>query len=137
MDVKVPVHLTVERTGEGFDAMARHIEANTSRICQRLSQMIVRIARSRAPIGNRTYVDGDGNPHPGWLKSSIRALRIQYGHWVVKVLAHYAGFVEHGTRYMRAQPYLQPAVREAKRYFRQNWGAIFKKNPAEWAGEPA
>lgn len=46
----------------------------------------------------------------GTLRNSIRAIRITALHWKVVVGAHYGLYVEWGTRYMRAQPYLQPAV---------------------------
>ena len=40
--------------------------------------------------------------------------------WVVGVGVHYAAFVEMGTRYMRAQPYLRPAAQQVMRTeFRQ------------------
>ena len=32
------------------------------------------------------------------------------GSWVVTAETHYAGFVEWGTRFMAAQPYLRPAL---------------------------
>ena len=54
----------------------------------------------------------------GFLKRSIR-LSIEGGGLTGKVTAHadYAGYVEKGTRFMRAQPYMEPALNEVKEGF--------------------
>jgi HK97 gp10 family phage protein len=46
----------------------------------------------------------------GFLRSSIRAVRISPTHWQVIVGAEYGVYVEYGTRHMGAQPYLRPAA---------------------------
>lgn len=55
-------------------------------------------AKTRAPVDT------------GNLKNSIQAVRIGIAHWKVVVGAHYGMYVEWGTRFMAAQPFLQPAV---------------------------
>lgn len=45
----------------------------------------------------------------GYLKSSIRAFAITAFHWVVSVGAEYGIYIEMGTRYMRARPFLYPS----------------------------
>ena len=57
------------------------------------------INRARAIVPVRT----------GALKSSITKIG-GGGFWIVTAETHYAGFVEWGTRFMAAQPYLRPAV---------------------------
>ena len=51
----------------------------------------------------------------GHLRSSIGAQRINQMMWFVRVQAHYALYVEMGTRYAGAQPYMGPAVETARR----------------------
>ena len=46
----------------------------------------------------------------GYLRSSIRAEPAGDVRWQVIVGAHYGIYVEFGTRYMRAQPFLDPAA---------------------------
>lgn len=53
----------------------------------------------------------------GTLKASIRAVRVSLMHWKVVVGAHYGIYVEWGTRYMRAQPFVQPTVNAARPVF--------------------
>lgn len=45
----------------------------------------------------------------GYLKGSITKGGAG-GAWFVEAAAHYSSFVEYGTRKMRAQPYLRPAL---------------------------
>lgn len=44
----------------------------------------------------------------------------------VKAQADYAGYVEWGTRYMYAQPYMRPAYKEQKRQFKKDMKRIMK-----------
>lgn len=53
----------------------------------------------------------------GFLKRSIRRVR-EGGKYILRALAHYALYVEYGTRYMAAQPFLRPALEGI------NWGRI-------------
>lgn len=133
MSATIPVHIKTRRTGEGFDTLARSVQSNSGRMAQRLTQMIVREARLRAAVGQIVFVDEHGHSHPGWLKKSIHAEYIGYGHHMVEVEAFYGPYIEFGTRNMRAQPFLIPAMNVTRRYFRQNWKAIFKKDAPEWA----
>lgn len=57
----------------------------------------------------------------GTLKRSI-GLDITDGGMTAEVepLAEYAAYVEYGTRYMNAQPYLKPAFNEQKEKFKQD-----------------
>lgn len=53
----------------------------------------------------------------GVLKASIRAYRIGDLHWRIIVGAEYGIYQEWGTRYMRAQPFVRPAVAVARPEF--------------------
>lgn len=46
----------------------------------------------------------------GFLRGSITSRKINDEHWMVTVGADYGIYVEMGTRFMAAQPYLRPAV---------------------------
>lgn len=50
----------------------------------------------------------------GHLRASIGAVQEGRATWVVRAAAHYALYVEMGTRYMGAQPYMRPAIERAR-----------------------
>lgn len=52
----------------------------------------------------------------GHLKRSI-TLDVNGNRAVISSNANYSGYVEYGTRYMNAQPYLRPAVEEVRPIF--------------------
>lgn len=64
----------------------------------RLADDIADDARRNAPVDT------------GELRSSISANPVTDNSITVTASADYAGYVELGTRYMRAQPYLKPAL---------------------------
>lgn len=89
------------------------------------AKAIAERAQDLAPMGDRSYVDKEGESHPGWLKESIvyhRApgARLQ---WQVEVLARYGMPVEFGYHEWRSgtwvppQPYFTPAVEEQSQKF--------------------
>lgn len=66
-----------------------------------------------SPVGKRIYVDEYGNAHPGNYKRSwhYRSGLKNGAAWArVYNTAHYAWFLERGTRFMRAQHILRRAV---------------------------
>lgn len=67
----------------------------------------------------------------GYLKRSIKADKIAPGHWTVTVGAHYGRYVEYGTRYMHAQPYMTPAIEACKAELPAMWDVEFKKAMAK------
>lgn len=76
----------------------RHVDAAATAMLVRIAEAIERDAQRFAPVDT------------GELRASIQAgppvlrtVRVTAG-------ADYAGYVELGTRYMRAQPYLAPAL---------------------------
>ena len=46
----------------------------------------------------------------GYLKSSIQCEKIDNLNWLVVAQAEYSGYVEFGTRFMAARPYMTPAA---------------------------
>lgn len=66
-----------------------------------------RVAKRRAPWKT------------GRLRTSITAQPLKPGVWVVKTNVTYASYVEFGTRYMAAQPFMRPALGEARQTLNQ------------------
>ena len=100
MSVEVTIH--VEGIEKFKDAMAKLDSAMQKHVHRQLIRWaadVKALARRIVPV--RT----------GHLRSSIYA-KIQ--EWVAEIGAEatYAMYVEFGTRYMRAQPYLFPAIQE-------------------------
>ena len=56
----------------------------------------------------------------GFLRASI-GRRVDGGGWVVEAGAFYSAFVELGTRFMSARPYLRPALESV------NWADILRQ----------
>lgn len=77
-------------------------------------------AQKNAPVGTPQSTGIPGYVG-GTLKRSI-GLDITDGSMTAEVepLAEYAAYVEYGTRYMNAQPYLKPAFNEQKKKFKQD-----------------
>jgi len=98
----VSVECTVDIEGvEEFREALRRLDAatleNVRRQLEMWAQTVKDIARAKVPV--RT----------GYLRSTIFA---KIRDWVAEVGAEatYAAYVEFGTQYMRAQPYLRPAL---------------------------
>lgn len=111
----IDVAVTTEKSGTGFDAIARRAESGTRLFAMQWSRRVQSLARAKAPV--RT----------GHLRSSIKAGKVSDGVWRVEAGAHYAVYVEYGTRYMRAQPYFRPAVAEATRMFQADFRTVLRR----------
>lgn len=66
----------------------------------------------------------------GFLKSSIQAKMISETQGVVSVGAEYGIYVEYGTRFQAAQPYLGPAVTAVRSGFESAMEQVL--NPDNW-----
>lgn len=87
-------------------ALIAAVEANSRTAPMRAAEKIAASAKAYAPVDT------------GYLRSSIRAVSVSAGKEAdVVVSAPYAAFVEYGTRYMPAQPFLYPAVMDHKGTF--------------------
>jgi len=98
------IEITCDIAGvEEFKAAMDHFDSNMQRqVHERLASWaadVKALARQRVPVKT------------GHLRRSIYA---KIGEWVAEVGAEasYAMFVELGTRYMRARPFIYPAVQE-------------------------
>lgn len=82
-----------------------HLEAAKTVVAKNGSRLQT-WAKVRAPVDT------------GTLKRSI-GLEMQHGGLTaeVKATAHYSGYVERGTRFMAAQPYMKPVFNVIKRQF--------------------
>ena len=88
----------VDRLGRQLAIKSKQARIATDRQLELSSKRIERMAKVKAPVDT------------GALKNSIFSAKA--GNLTYKVTApqHYAIYVEKGTRKMRAQPYLKPAL---------------------------
>lgn len=82
------------------------VEARAQALAEKTRKAIEEDAKSNAPVGT----DAEYDRHPGELRDSIHI----DGEKVVADAPH-AGFVEHGTVFMAAQPFFAPAIAKGKR----------------------
>lgn len=82
-----------------------HMRGASSMALYRFAEAVRVGARARAPVDT------------GHLKGSITREKTGDNEHTIKVGARYGIYVEWGTRYMRAQPYLRPAVKAAQQTF--------------------
>lgn len=87
-------------TKNNFPAIRREMNRNAGRIVREAAFDIEAEAKTRAPVDT------------GNLKNSIQATRVNDLHWRVVVGAEYGVYIEFGTRFMAAQPFLVPAWRD-------------------------
>ena len=90
-----------------FPEIIKGMEGRAAAIVAKTALDLEAQAKNRAPV--RT----------GNLRGSIQATRISATHWRVTVGADYGVYVEHGTRFMGAQPYFRPAIQAVTRAFRK------------------
>ncbi|HYG68512.1 MAG TPA: HK97-gp10 family putative phage morphogenesis protein [Anaeromyxobacteraceae bacterium] len=100
----------------------------SSRIAERVgqetlesAQRIERTAKSLAPVDT------------GRLRASIEAVREGRTSAVLRVGAPYGAFVEYGTRWNRAQPFLRPAVEIERAGMTARFGEIVREELAAGA----
>lgn len=83
-------------------------------------------AQKNAPVGTPQSTGIPGYVG-GKLKQSIELDIIDAGMTAeVEPKAHYGAYVELGTRFMNAQPYLKPAFDEQKRIFKQGMNKLVR-----------
>lgn len=103
MSVKFPVALKItglDRLKAGLAAAPHELRVVANRVCDEEMAKVTERAKELAPV--RT----------GRLRNSIYRRKTGFLGWEVGAAVYYAGFVEFGTRYMRARPFLRPAVEE-------------------------
>lgn len=113
---KTRIELEVVRSNPDiFERIGVEVRNTTNGYVRDYAKAIQREAQRLAPV--RT----------GHLKASIRATKVSDGTWKVEVGAHYGKFVEYGTRYQHAQPFLTPAVEIVKKSNRFRVGNVLRK----------
>ena len=110
---------------EGMEKLQVKLKKNVQmsdvkRVVRKNGSELQKKAQKNAPVGTPQSTGIPGYVG-GTLKRSI-GLDITDGGMTAEVepLAEYAAYVEYGTRYMNAQPYLRPAFNEQKEKFKQD-----------------
>lgn len=110
---------------EGMEKLQVKLKKNVQmsdvkRVVRKNGSELQKKAQKNAPVGTPQSTGIPGYVG-GTLKRSI-GLDITDGGMTAEVepLAEYATYVEYGTRYMNAQPYLKPAFNEQKEKFKQD-----------------
>ena len=105
---------------EGIDALLRKLERNTNiddvkRVVKQNGASLQVEAQRRCPVDT------------GTLKASI-GLNVKDNGMTAEVepTMHYAPYVEYGTRYMSAQPYVRPALEAQKQKFISDLNSLTK-----------
>lgn len=89
----------VELTGTNkLGSIVAGMEDKASEIIRKTAFDLQARAQVRAPVDT------------GYLRASIQAKEVTRLHWQVVVGADYGIYVEYGTRFQAAQPYLNPAM---------------------------
>lgn len=99
----VGIKMTV--TSNMIGPLKAQMKINADLAAGRSARIIARDAAANAPVLT------------GALRDSIRAEREGSGEWVVIVGVDYGLYVEFGTMYMAAQPFLIPAAQRRFPYF--------------------
>lgn len=109
----------------GIDKLQMKLKKNVQmsgvkKVVRKNGSELQKKAQKNAPVGTPQSTGIPGYVG-GTLKRSI-GLDITDGGMTAEVepLAEYAAYVEYGTRYMNAQPYLKPAFNEQKEKFKQD-----------------
>ena len=109
----------------GIDKLQMKLKKNVQmsdvkKVVRKNGSELQKKAQKNAPVGTPQSTGIPGYVG-GTLKRSI-GLDITDGGMTAEVepLAEYAAYVEYGTRYMNAQPYLKPAFNEQKERFKQD-----------------
>ena len=91
--------------------------------------LLTRTMRYAADRG-RWYASGNAggpNVRTGNLRASIRGVVTNTLRADLRATVTYAGFVEYGTRRMRARPYLTPALVDTLAYMPRLWPPVARK----------
>lgn len=109
------------------------MEVNASHAARTWAADVKNVARANAPkppgIAPRTpwaKNSPSGYLRTGRLAESIESIRTAPKKWRVKVGAPHGIFVEYGTRFMIAQPFMRPAIEQANIAMRRRLKNVFK-----------
>lgn len=105
---------------EGLDKLEKQLKKNATlhdvkRVVRKSASDLQMAAQRKAPVDS------------GTLKRSIGLDIINGGMTAeVEATAEYAAYVEYGTRYMEAKPYLKPALEEVEPKFKSDMKKLVK-----------
>ena len=105
----------------GADDLAKFLENKADRLSKESIQSALRKSGSNLEEKATHLVPVDTSN----LKKSIKG-QLKGMSYVVDANADYAGYVESGTRYMKAQPYMRPAYESAKSKFKDEIERLIK-----------
>lgn len=100
------IQLTVRFEGKSFDELADSLNRRVPAMAKNVLSIVLTKGLEEIETLSRQYVP----VRTGRLRSTIMTERFSELEGAVMAYAEYAKFVEYGTRYMRAQPYLRPAL---------------------------
>ncbi len=104
----------------GLDALLAGWDDGVERVVEKVAYDVLADAQRRAPV--RTgYLRNSGQVEPAEDRFS------RYIHF----RAGYAAYVEYGTRRMRPQPYLTPAVERHRRTLQEDFRALIARLAAK------
>ena len=106
--------VTVTLDTHHLDALLAGWDVGVAHLLDKVANDVLKDAQDKAPVKT------------GYLKNSghIEAGDDKYSRYVV-FSASYSIFVEFGTRFMHAQPFLTPAVEHHRRSFQDDFSALF------------
>ena len=106
---------------EGLDKLQKHLKKQCTlddvrNVVKMNGAELQNKAKRMAPVDN------------GTLKRSIGLEITEAGMTAeVEATAEYAPYVEYGTRFMKAQPYIRPSLEEQKKSFENDLSKLLKK----------
>lgn len=120
------IRVDARMTSEWEDRLSSHLKSESGALAYNTARKVAAAARRRVPqppgIAPRTpwaKNSPSGYVRTGNLKRSIDRVKLEPGKHAVVVNEKYGRYVEYGTRYMIAQPFLAPAIREARTELRK------------------
>lgn len=91
-----------ENISSRFQDKAEALRSGMGDALREIAQVIVDSAQANAPVDT------------GYLRDNIQIQSESDTEVIVVSAAEYSTFVEHGTRYMSAQPFFEPAIEEGR-----------------------
>lgn len=118
----VQITVNMRRSRPWEDALSAYIKSQAHMLAYQHARRVQKYAKENVP--QPPGASPSGYVRTGKLKASIHRVRVAPGHHRIEVDAKnddgkdYGPFVEFGTRHMRAQPFLGPAVKADRAEFR-------------------
>lgn len=110
----------------GVDGIYFHVERNDfPRIAATLAPAADRMVR-KAALDIEAAAKSMAAVDTGTMKTSTQASAVEQGWWKIVVGAEYGIYVEMGTRYNAAQPFLLPAFRSVAPSLQRGLAALIR-----------